>query len=147
MKITKTELKKMIKESIESHKSQYLLQRRLNEVKEELKKLNEDDSYMQSDEMQQDVKSEPKESIFDSKPGETIIMNFEGVTVKLERQLDDLFKVVDAAESKKISDGDYVKIQGNDSLEQGKTYKFLIYRETPLKYETNPLQSWKIIKN
>jgi hypothetical protein len=147
MKITKNELKNMIKESVDKYKNQYLLQRRLNEVKEELKKLNEDDSFVQSNEEIQDVEPQSKESIFDSKPGETIIMNFDGVTIKLERQLDDLFKVVDAAESKKLSDGDYVKIQGNDSLEQGKNYKFVIYRETPLKYETNPLQSWKIIKN
>jgi hypothetical protein len=147
MKITKNELRNMIKESVDKHKNQYLLKKRLNEIKRELSHLNEDDSFMQSNEQTQEVESQSKESIFDSKPGETIIMNFEGVTIKLERQLDDLFKVVDAAESKKISDGDYVKIQGNDSLEQGKNYKFLIYRETPLKYETNPLQSWKIIKN
>jgi len=94
---------------------------------------------------QEDVKA--SESIFDSKPGETVILNFEGVTVKMERQLDDLFKIVDAAESEKLKDGDYVKIQGNDSLVPGKSFKFLIYRETPLKYETNPLESWKIIKN
>jgi hypothetical protein len=94
---------------------------------------------------QEDVKV--SESIFDSKPGETVILNFEGVTVKMERQLDDLFKIVDAAESEKLKDGDYVKIQGNDSLVPGKSFKFLIYRETPLKYETNPLESWKIIKN
>tara|TARA_R110001606_G_scaffold282191_1_gene430837 strand:+ start:1119 stop:1466 length:348 start_codon:yes stop_codon:yes gene_type:complete len=94
---------------------------------------------------QEEVKT--SESIFDSKPGETVILNFEGVTVKMERQLDDLFKIVDAAESEKLKDGDYVKIQGNDSLTTGKSFKFLIYRETPLKYETNPLESWKIIKN
>lgn len=147
MKVTKSELRNMIKESVDKYKNQYLLEKRLNEVKKELFYLNEDDSFMQSNQESQEIDSQPKESIFDSKPGETIIMNFDGVTVKLERQLDDLFKVVDAAESKKLSDGDYVKIQGNDSLEQGKSYKFLIYRETPLKYETNPLQSWKIIKN
>jgi len=93
----------------------------------------------------EDVKA--SESIFDSKPGETVILNFEGVTVKMERQLDDLFKIVDAAESEKLKDGDYVKVQGNDSLNKGKSFKFIIYRETPLKYETNPLESWKIIKN
>jgi len=147
MKVTKSELRNMIKESVDKYKNQYILEKRLNEVKKELFYLNEDDSFMQSNQESQEIDSQPKESIFDSKPGETIIMNFDGVTVKLERQLDDLFKVVDAAESKKLSDGDYVKIQGNDSLEQGKSYKFLIYRETPLKYETNPLQSWKIIKN
>ena len=147
MKITKNELRNMIKESVDKYKNQYFLQKRLEEVRDELNQLNEDDSFAQSNEEVQEIEPQSKESIFDSKPGETIIMNFDGVTIKLERQLDDLFKVVDAAESKKLSDGDYVKIQGNDSLEQGKNYKFVIYRETPLKYETNPLQSWKIIKN
>jgi hypothetical protein len=147
MKITKNELRNMIKDSVDKYKNQYFLQKRLEEVRDELNQLNEDDSFAQSNEEVQEIEPQSKESIFDSKPGETIIMNFDGVTIKLERQLDDLFKVVDAAESKKLSDGDYVKIQGNDSLEQGKNYKFVIYRETPLKYETNPLQSWKIIKN
>lgn len=99
------------------------------------------------EEMAAQEEAKASESIFDSKPGETVILNFEGVTVKMERQLDDLFKIVDAAESEKLKDGDYVKIQGNDSLTTGKSFKFLIYRETPLKYETNPLESWKIIKN
>jgi len=147
MKITKSELRNMIKESVDKYKNQYFLQKRLEEIKKEISLLSEDDSFAQSNEEVQEIEPQSKESIFDSKPGETIIMNFDGVTIKLERQLDDLFKVVDAAESKKLSDGDYVKIQGNDSLEQGKNYKFVIYRETPLKYETNPLQSWKIIKN
>jgi hypothetical protein len=101
------------------------------------------------EEMTSHVKENPtsSESIFDSKPGETVILNFEGVTIKMERQLDDLFKIVDAAESEKLKDGDYIKIQGNDTLNPGKSFKFIIYRETPLKYETNPLESWKIIKN
>ena len=96
---------------------------------------------------QKEVEKEYTESIFDSKQGETVILNFEGVTLKMERQLDDLFKIVDAAESEKLKDGDYIKIKGNDSLLPGKSFKFVIYRETPMKYETNPLESWKIIKN
>lgn len=151
MVVTKSELRNMIKESVDKYKNQYLLEKRLNEVKKELSYLNEDDSFMQSNQESQEIDSQPKpkekESIFKiSEPGETIIMNFDSVTIKLERQLKDLFKVVEASESKKLSDGDYVKIQGNDYLEQGKSYEFLIYRETPLKYETNPLQDWKIIK-
>ena len=89
---------------------------------------------------------EKQESIFDAKPGETVIFNFQDVTIKVQRQLDDLFKVTDASESKKLKDGDYVKIQGNDTLANGKKFKFIILREA-LKYETNPLQSWKVIKN
>lgn len=99
------------------------------------------------EEMMEKQTAEASDSIFDIKPGQTVILNFEGVTLKMERQLDDLFKIVDAAESEKLKDGDYIKIQGNDSLDSGKSFKFVIYRETPLKYETNPLESWKIIKN
>ena len=99
------------------------------------------------EEMIEKQKPEASDSILDIKPGQIVILNFEGVTVKMERQLDDLFKIVDASESEKLKDGDYVKVQGNDSLDSGKSFKFIIYREAPLKYETNPLESWKVIKN
>lgn len=89
---------------------------------------------------------EKQESIFDAKPGETIIFNFQDVTIKVQRQLDDLFKITDASESKKLKDGDYVKIQGNDTLANGKKFRFIVLREA-LPYESNPLQSWKVIKN
>ena len=91
-------------------------------------------------------KAEKSESIFDSKPGETVIFNFQDVTIKLQRQLDDLFKVTDAAESKKLKDGDYVQIKGNDTLSTGKAFKFKILRPA-LDYQSNPIQSWRIIKN
>ena len=86
------------------------------------------------------------ESIFDAKPGEIVIFNFQDVTIKAQRQLDDLFKITDASESKKLKEGDYVKIQGNDLLSVGKKLKFAILRQA-LNYESNPLQSWKVIKN
>lgn len=146
MKITKEELKELIKESVSKFQKKTILENRLKAIKAELDYLNENEAIMPTTEEEPKVEQK-SESIFDSKPGETVILNFEGVTIKIERQLDDLFKVVDAAESKKIKDGDYVKIQGNDTLEAGKSFKFMIYRETPLKYETNPLNSWKIIKN
>ena len=125
MKITKELIRQLIRESYEEMTSQ---------TKENLK------------EMTSQTKEKPK-SIFDSEPGETIVLNFEGVTIKMKRQLDDLFEIVDAAESKKLKNGDYIKIQGNDTVNPGRSFKFIIYRETSLKYETNPLQSWKIIKN
>lgn len=92
-------------------------------------------------------KEQKKESIFDAKPGETIIFNFDGITIKLKRQLDDLFKVVDASESHKLKDGDYLKAKGNDVLETGRKFKFAILREIPVKYETRPLSGWNIIRN
>jgi hypothetical protein len=143
MKLTKQQLKDIIKESVERHSKSFILKQRLDKINQELKQLNENEDF----EVSPKEEVEEKESIFDSKPGETVILNFDGVTIKIERQLDDLFKVVDAAESQKIEEGDYVKIQGDDSLDKGKTFKFSIYRKTNLPYETNELQSWKIIKN
>ena len=96
---------------------------------------------------QNQVKEQPRESIFDAKPGETLILNFEGITIKVKRQLDDLFKVTDAADSAKLEDGDYIRAQGNDVLENGRKFKFSILRKIPVDYETRPLSSWKIIKN
>lgn len=165
MKISKEELKNMIQESIGKKVAIDTLIERKKKLEKELRIINEDFEAQtappvlartndvaptQMPEVATEEEApveESKESIFDSKPGETVILNFEGVTLKIERQLDDLFKVVDAAESQKIKEGDYVKIQGNDTLERGKSYKFSIYRQTPLKYETNSLESWKIIKN
>ena len=96
---------------------------------------------------QPQAKPEKTESIFDARPNETVILNFEGITIKVKRQLDDLFKVVDAAESQKLEEGDYIRVKGNDVLQPGSKFKFSILREIPAKYETKPLRSWKIIKN
>jgi hypothetical protein len=163
MKLTKTELRGLIKESINKHIKKQNLEERKKAIQDELNTLYENEAMLApgvpapsvasapevSNEAPEsaEVEETPSESIFDSKPGETVILNFEGVTLKIKRQLDDLFKVVDAAESKKLKDGDYVKIQGNDTLDAGRSFNFIIYRQTPLNYETNPLNSWKIIKN
>ncbi len=96
---------------------------------------------------QQGEKEEKQESIFDTRPNETIILNFQDVTIKVQRQLDDLFKVVDASESQKLKDGDYIKIKGNDILQQGREFKFVIFRDADVVYDSNALQSWRIIKN
>lgn len=93
------------------------------------------------------VKEKKRESIFDAKPGETVIFNFNGITIKVQRQLDDLFKVTDASESGKLKDGDYLRAKGNDVLESGRKFKFAVLRAIPVDYETRELSSWKIIKN
>jgi hypothetical protein len=94
-----------------------------------------------------ETKEEKKESILDARPGEIVILNFEGITIKVQRQLGDLFKVLDASESHKLKDGDYIMAKGNDIFEKGRKFRFSIYREIPAKYETRPLTSWKVIKN
>jgi hypothetical protein len=152
MKITKTELKELIKESLNNNIKKIELLKKLNSIEKELAFLNENEGMPvlnQTNEYSNVVpteeKSQDSQSIYDvaKNPGSTIILNFEGVTIKLQRQFEDLFKVVDAENSGKLEEGDYVKLKGNDTLEEGKVIEFEVYRRTELKYKTNPLQSWK----
>jgi len=148
LKIGKNELDNLIKEEIIKQDKKLSIKKRISEVKQQL------DELVGAPVMQPangavagaGVKEEKQESIFDAKPGETVVFNFQDVTIKLQRQLDDLFKVSDAMESTHLKDGDYVKIQGNDTLQKGKEFKFVILRQA-VKYKTNPLMSWKVIKN
>lgn len=152
MKITKTELKELIKESLNNNIKKIELLKKLNSIEKELAFLNENEGMPvlnQTNEYSNVVpteeNSQDSQSIYDvaKNPGSTIILNFEGVTIKLQRQFEDLFKVVDAENSGKLEEGDYVKLKGNDTLEEGKVIEFEVYRRTELKYKTNPLQSWK----
>lgn len=97
--------------------------------------------------LQQGGKEEKPESIFDIAPGEIIILNFQDVTIKLQKQFNDLFQVVDASESQKLKDKDFIQLKGNDILQQGKEFKFVIFRDADVMYDSNPLQSWRKIKN
>lgn len=113
-------------------------------IKEKLAVLKEEEIPMDSEATVQDKKTE---SIYDAKPGNTLIIDFENVTIKLQRVYDDLFKVIDAAESKQLKNNDYIKVEGNDLLEQGKKFTFKIFREANIKYESNPIKDWRIIKS
>jgi hypothetical protein len=113
-------------------------------IKEKLAVLKEEEIPMDSEATAQDKKTE---SIYDAKPGNTLIIDFENVTIKLQRVYDDLFKVIDAAESKQLKNNDYIKVEGNDLLEQGKKFTFKIFREANIKYESNPIKDWRIIKS
>lgn len=113
-------------------------------IKEKLAVLKEDENLADS-EVETPQKS--TESIYDAKPGNTLIIDFENVTIKLQRVYDDLFKVIDAAESKQLKNNDYIKVEGNDLLEQGKKFTFKIFREANIKYESNPIKDWRIIKS
>lgn len=158
LEIKRSELNSLIKESVLKNQQKLNLEKQKSDILKKIQMLSEDNESGQPSlggtnttvAPQQSNMAEPKqekqESIFDAKPGETVIFNFQDVTIKVQRQLDDLFKVTDASESKKLKDGDYIKIQGNDTLANGKKFKFVILREA-LKYESNPLLSWKVIKN
>jgi hypothetical protein len=113
-------------------------------IKEKLAVLNEEEVPMDSE---APVQEKNTESIYDAKPGNTLIIDFENVTIKLQRVYDDLFKVIDAAESKQLKNNDYIKVEGNDLLEQGKKFTFKIFREANIKYESNPIKDWRIIKS
>lgn len=152
MKITKSELKELIKESLNNNIRKIELLKKLNSIEKELAFLNENEGMPvlnQTNELSnvapKESESQDSQSIYDvaKNPGSTIILNFEGVTIKLQKQFEDLFKVVDAENSGKLEEGDYVKLKGNDTLEEGKVIEFEVYRRTELKYKTNPLQSWK----
>ena len=159
LEIKRSELNSLIQGEVLKQDKKLTLESKKAEILNKIKMLNEEDANaiipspvqpaMNQTSPAPTGKADPKEkqeSIFDAKPGETVIFNFQDVTIKVQRQLDDLFKVTDASESKKLKDGDYIKIQGNDTLASGKKFKFVILRQA-LNYESNPLQSWKVIKN
>lgn len=98
-------------------------------------------------EINMDAPSQETESIYDAKPGNTLIIDFENITIKLQRVHDDLFKVTDAAGSEVLKNNDYVKVEGNDILGKDKKMTFRIFREIQLKYESNAIQDWRIIKS
>ena len=142
MRVSNEEIKKMINEEKSKQEQKLFLEAKIIALENELNGLSENTMVAPAP-----VKTEEKKSIYDAKPGEVIILNFENVTIKVKRQLDDLFKVEDAAESQKLKEGDYIKAKGNDILQVGRKFTFSILREIPYKYETNALQGWRIIKN
>jgi hypothetical protein len=147
LKIGKTELEGLIKEEVVRQDKKLLIKKRIADVEGQIQQLNELTAQPPSQYMTAAPTSDEKsESIFDAKPGETVLFNFQDVTIKMQRQLDDLFKITDAMESKKLKEGDYIKIQGNDILQKGRKFKFVILRKA-IDYESNPLLSWKVIKN
>lgn len=155
IEIKRSELNSLIQNEVLKQEKKLALESEKSKILESLKKLDEQATTTPGTPNAgtgaptagtPNTTNEKQESIFDAKPGETVIFNFQDVTIKVQRQLDDLFKVTDASESKKLKDGDYIKIQGNDTLASGKRFKFVILRQA-LNYESNPLMSWKVIKN
>jgi len=150
MEIKRSELNSLIQNEVLKQDKKLALESQKSKILKQLEILEEqiatNATGSQPTSGSQPQAQEPQESIFDAKPGETVIFNFQDVTIKVQRQLDDLFKVTDASESQKLKDGDYIKIQGNDTLANGKKFKFVILRQA-LNYESNPLISWKVIKN
>ena len=150
MKIKSNEIKQLIKETYDKQIKIKNLSENAEKLKSEIKALNEDDFYNPSTNVSnfnQPPTNQKQESIFDARPVNIIIFNFQGATIKVKRQIDDIFKVTDASESAKLKEGDYIQIQGNDILSKGRTFTFNIFRMTGLKYQSNQLESWRIVKN
>jgi len=138
MKISRKEISKMVQERYDIIKQKNEIANKISEIKKEISIINEDTTA---------IEPKPKTgSIFDVRAGEMLILNFQDITIKIQRQLDDIFKVIDADESQKLKNGDYIRILGNDTLSQGKKFKFEILRSIGVKYETNPLEDWKMVK-
>lgn len=176
IQISRSELNALIQAEVDKQEKKLALENKKSKLMESLKRLNEDittgapaigssalDSSIAQpanispspapeggpapNPAQAPEQKEESESIFDAKPGETIIFNFQDVTLKVQRLWNDLFMITDAATSKKLKDGDVVQIKGNDTLEAGKSFKFDVLRPTEVNYQSNPLTNWKIIKN
>jgi len=143
IRISKSEIKLMIENSFEKNKKKIQLESEIKKVENKIKSLNEEFPPSMPDTIE---KTEKRESIFDTRIGDIIIFNFQDATIKAKRLATDLFEIIDASESKKIKEGDFVQIKGNDIIQKGKKFKFSILRKA-FDYESNPLESWRIIKN
>lgn len=158
MKIKKAELMSLIEESVIKQKKKLQIEAKIKDLEGKLISLNETAVGISPAPMQDvmqdnpvlnapgsEGKAEKRESIFDARYGDIIIFNFQDVTIKVQRLANDLFQIIDAAESKKLKEGDYIQIKGNDIIEKGRRFKFSILRKA-IDYESNPLVGWKIIK-
>jgi hypothetical protein len=168
MEIKKSELKALVHKAVEKQGKKSLLESKRAEILNKIKQINEDAATTNlasviKNSSQTDtnppiqpgtqttpaaaptIKAEKQESLFDAKPGETVILNFQDITFKVQRLHDDLFKVVDSA-STKIHNGDFLILKGPGDLIPGKEFQFMVLREAP-SYQSNALQTWKIIKN
>lgn len=157
------EIKEIISEEVAKQiKIKKLLERK-QIIQNDLNKLLEDfqatNTLYQEPEVQKGGKNE---TIFHTKPGNVISLSFQDVKgLKLRRQKrttpgmidnDLLWRVEDPSTSVRLKRGDYLEIEGNDNLEKGNKFLFIIHRPTEedpqalkpigLKYETSPLISW-----
>ena len=96
---------------------------------------------------QQPQQDEEKESILQVKIGAPILLAFQKVNIKIKRIYNDYFMVDDARLSMKLHKGDILKVEGNDILEKGRVFRFVVFRKLSSDYESNPLDKWIIIKN
>ncbi len=161
------DLRQMVKESVNKKIKIDELNEQIEKLRQELQTLDENQlnefredgpatpsvqstftppSYQPQQQMQQQS-SDKKESLFDARPGDTVIFNFQDVTIKAKRLYDDYFQVIDNHESAKLESGDIIKVQGNDQLQNGREFWFTIYRKIGKPYKSNPLVGWRIMKN
>jgi len=162
MIIKKNELFALISEEVKRQQKKKMLEERLAQIQGELKDLesspimiSEEDLTNSGamglsttqDEMNQDTPQE--ESIFSCNFGEILMLHFNGnITIKLQRQLGDFFKVIEADDSQQLKRDDFLQVKGqNSKLSVNKSLTFPIIRDTGLTYQSRELKSWEIIKN
>lgn len=154
------ELKKIISEEVAKQIRVKKLLENKKKIERELHTLLEDNMFYQEPEAKTGGKHE---TIFHTKPGNVISLTFEDLKgLKLRRQKrgtpgmvdnDLIWKVEDPSTSIRLKKGDFLEIEGNDNLEQGNKFLFIIHRPGEgeedkvlkpigLKYETTSLVSW-----
>ena len=173
MIIKKNELLSLIQEEVKKQDRKQSLQIRIQELEQEINELNNNSVLLNEflgaelpgpyptqytppgTPEQQLAKSGGKkevepESIYDSKPGQGLVLNFQDVTIKVSRQHDNIFKVTDSTQSKVLQDNDLIQVvidKGEHKWEKGKEYTFkLLNRLEGKVYHTNPLMSWEHVK-
>ena len=86
MKISRKEISKMVQERYDIIKQKNEIANKISEIKKEISIINEDTTA---------IEPKPKTgSIFDVRAGEMLILNFQDITIKIQRQLDDIFLVM-----------------------------------------------------
>ncbi len=86
------------------------------------------------------------ESLLTIPTGILILMEFQNVVIKLKRLYNDYFEVDDKGMSTELSNGDILKLVGNDVLKKGAIFKFVVYRKIDAEYVSNALASWREVK-
>lgn len=161
MILKKEVLFQMIQEEVKRQNKKQLIGQRIEEIINEIESINNSSSLINEFESTAinnfpannvSDKEEDTMSFYKSKPGQTLILNFEGLTLKLARQTDDVFKVINASQSQQLEDGDIIQVglpqghKGEHVWRKGSEYQFkFISRNIGKIYQTNKLKSWEVV--
>lgn len=163
MILKKEALFQMIQEEVIRQSKKQQIAKRIQEIVNEIAEIDSN-SYMinefqssaitnfPANDVQQDADDDTM-SFYEVKPGQALLLNFEGLTLKLSRQSDDVFKVMDGSQSKQLQDNDLIQVSlpqghtGEHVWRKGSEYDFkFLTRNVGQRYHTNKLKSWEIVR-